>query len=220
MMVRDGKADGFVAGASHTTPNVARSAIRCLGIEERIGIACSCFIMIVPNSSLGDGGTFLFADCGIVPDPNPRQLASISITSADLARKVLGLIPRIAFLSYSTRGSAKGKSIDKVVEAVKLARDMGPGLLIDGELQVDAAIVPEVAQLKYPDSPLKGEANVLIFPNLDAGNIGYKLVQRLSNARAIGPLMMGLNNPCSDLSRGCSVDDIVDCVAVTAVRAQ
>jgi phosphate acetyltransferase len=220
MMTREGKADGFVAGASHTTPNVARSAIRCLGVDERIGVACSCFIMIVPNCTLGDKGTFLFSDCGIIPDPNPRQLASIAISSAELTKKVLNLVPRSAFLSYSTHGSAKGKTIDKVVEAVGMVREIVPDLLVDGELQVDAAIVPEVAQLKYPDSPLGGKANILIFPNLDAGNIGYKLVQRLSNARAIGPLMLGLNKPCSDLSRGCSVDDIVDCVAVTAIRAQ
>lgn len=220
MMTRDGKAEGFVAGASHTTPNVARSAIRCLGIEDGIGVACSCFIMFVPNCPFGEKGTLLFADCGIIPDPNPRQLASIAMSSAQLAKKVFNLVPRIALLSYSTHGSAKGRTIDKVVEAVGLLREASPDLSVDGELQVDAAIVPEVAQLKYPDSPLGGRANILIFPNLDAGNIGYKLVQRLSNARAVGPLMLGLKKPCSDLSRGCSVDDIVDCVAVTAIRAQ
>ncbi|MBU3958381.1 MAG: phosphotransacetylase [Candidatus Omnitrophica bacterium] len=220
MMTREGRADGFVAGASHTTPDVARSAIRCLGIDERIGIASSCLVMVVPDCPLGDGGTFIFADCGIVPEPNPRQLASISILSAELARKVLGLVPRVAFLSYSTHGSAKGKSIEKVVEAVGLAKEMAPDLLVDGELQVDAAIVPEVARIKSPDSPLRGKANILIFPDLEAGNISYKLAQRLSGARALGPLMLGLNKPCSDLSRGCSVEDIVDAVAITAIRAQ
>lgn len=220
MMTREGKVDGFVAGASHTTPDVARAAIRCLGVDVRIGLACSCFIMIVPNCPLGENGTFVFADCGIIPDPNPKQLASISIASAELAQKVLGLVPKVAFLSYSTHGSAKGKSIDKVVEAVELVKEMAPGLVVDGELQVDAAIVPEVSKIKNPDSPLGGQANVLIFPNLESGNISYKLVQRLANARALGPLMLGLNKPCSDLSRGCSAEDIVDCVAVTVIRAQ
>jgi len=220
MMTRSSEIDGFVAGASHTTPDVARTAIQCLGVEEKLGIASSCFIMNVADSPYGEEGTFIFADCGIVPEPNPRQLASIAISNAELAQKVLGITPKVAFLSYSTRGSAKGRAIDKVLEALALARYMQPDLLVDGELQVDAAIVPEVAEIKYPDSLLKGKANVLIFPNLEAGNIGYKLVQRLAKARAIGPLIVGLNKPCSDLSRGCSTDDIVDCVAVTAIRAQ
>jgi phosphate acetyltransferase len=220
MMVSEGDADGFVAGASHTTPDVGRAAIRCLGVDGRIGVACSCFIMAVPDCEYGAEGTFIFADCGIIPEPNPRQLACIAVTSAELAVKVLAFTPRVAFLSYSTKGSAKGKAIDKVVEALGLAQGMAPGLQIDGELQVDAAIVPEVARIKYPESPLGGEANVLIFPSLEAGNISYKLVQRLSGARALGPLILGLNKPCSDLSRGCLVEDIVDCVAVTAIRAQ
>ncbi|MBM3255611.1 MAG: phosphotransacetylase [Candidatus Omnitrophica bacterium] len=220
MMVREGKADGFVAGAAHTTPDVGRAAIRCLGVSERIGIACSCFIMAVPDCEYGVKGTFVFADCGIIPEPNPRQLACIAVTSAELAVKVLDLVPRVALLSYSTKGSAKGKNIDKIVEALGAAREMAPDLLVDGELQVDAAIVPEVAEIKYPESPVGGNANVLIFPSLEAGNISYKLVQRLSNARALGPLILGLNKPCSDLSRGCSIEDIVDCVAVTAIRAQ
>ena len=220
MMVREGKADGFVAGATHTTPDIGRAAIRCLGVEERIGVACSCFIMAVPDCKYGSNGNFIFADCGIIPEPNPRQIACIAVTSAELSKKVLGLEPRVALLSYSTKGSAKGKSIDKVVEALRIIREMSPGLLVDGELQVDAAIIPEVARIKYPDSPVGGAANVLIFPSLEAGNIGYKLVERLAHARALGPLLLGLNKPCSDLSRGCSVEDIVDCVAVTAIRAQ
>ena len=220
MMTRNGDSDGFVAGASHTTPDVARAAIHCLGVDERINIASSCFLISVPDCSYGEEGAFIFADCGIVPDPNPRQLAYIAISNAELAKKVFGIPPRVALLSYSTKGSAKGKVIDKTLDALALARQMQPGLLIDGELQVDAAIVPEVAQIKYPNSLLKGRANVLIFPNLEAGNIGYKLVQRLAKARAIGPLVVGLNKPCSDLSRGCLVEDIVDCVAVTAIRAQ
>ncbi|MDD4907930.1 MAG: phosphate acetyltransferase [Candidatus Omnitrophica bacterium] len=220
MMARNGVVDGCVAGASHTTADVARAAIHCLGINERFGIAASCFIMAVPDCEYGDNGTFVFADCGIIPDPNPRQLGCIAVASAELAKKVLGLTPRVAFLSYSTRGSSAGRLVDKVKEALALARQMQPDLLVDGELQVDAAIIPEVTQIKYPDSPIQGRANVLIFPDLNSGNISYKLVQRLAKARALGPLIMGLNKPCSDLSRGCTVDDIVDCAAVTAIRAQ
>lgn len=195
-------------------------AIHCLGVEEEINIASSCFLMVVPDSPYGEAGAFIFADCGIVPDPNSRQLAYIAIANAQLARQVLNVTPKVALLSYSTKGSAKGRIIDKTLDALALAKKMRPDLLIDGELQVDAAIVPEIAEIKYPNSLLKGRANVLIFPNLEAGNIGYKLVERLAKARAIGPLIVGLNKPCSDLSRGCSVDDIVDCVAVTAIRAQ
>lgn len=220
MMTREGKADGFVAGAAHTTTDVARGAIQCLGVDERISIACSCFIMVVPDCPYGEAGTLVFADCGIVPEPNPRQLAFISQAAAELASKVLGFTSRIALLSYSTKGSAKGKNIDKITEALSLLKEMAPGIIADGEMQADAAIAPDVAKIKCPDSILKGRANVLIFPNLEAGNISYKLVQRLGNARAIGPLILGLNKPCSDLSRGCSVNDIVDCVAVTAIRAQ
>lgn len=220
MMTHNGDCDGFVAGASHTTPDVARAAIQCLGVDPKINLASSCFLMSVADYLYGEGGAFIFADCGIVPEPNPRQLSSIALSNAELARKVFALTPRVALLSYSTKGSAKGKAIDKMLEALALAKEMSPELLIDGELQVDAAIVPEVAQIKCPNSLLGGRANVLIFPSLEAGNIGYKLVQRLARARAIGPLIVGLNKPCSDLSRGCSVEDIVDCVAVTAIRAQ
>lgn len=220
MMTREGKVDGLVAGASHTTPDMARASIRCIGVDDRITIVSSCFIMEVPNSPYGDNGTFIFADCGIIPEPNSRQLACIALAASDLANKVLKLTPRIAFLSYSTKGSAKTRSQEKIAEALANLKEMAPNLLADGELQVDAAIVPEVAQIKYPTSPLGGRANILIFPNLEAGNIGYKLVQRLGNARAVGPLFLGLNKPASDLSRGCIVDDVVDCVAVTAIRAQ
>jgi phosphate acetyltransferase len=220
MMTREGKVDGLVAGANHTTPDVLRSAIRCLGIDERVTIISSCFIMAVPNCSYGEEGTFIFADCGVIPEPNPRQLACIAFSAAELGSKVLGFIPRIAMLSYSTKGSAKGRAIEKITEALEILKEMAPELLVDGELQVDTAIIPEVAKIKYPDSPLAGKANVLIFPNLEAGNIGYKLVERLGNARAVGPLLLGAKKPASDLSRGCSVDDIVDCVAVTAIRAQ
>ena len=173
MMTREGKVDGMVAGASHTTPDVARASIRCLGIDERITIVSSCFIMVVPNCPYGEDGVFIFADCGIIPDPNARQLACIAVSAAELAKKVLNLTPRIAMLSYSTKGSAKGKSIDKIAEALGLLKEMAPDLLVDGELQVDAAIVPEVAKIKYPNSPIGGKANVLIFPELNSANITF-----------------------------------------------
>ena len=220
MMTREGKADGLVGGACHTTADMARACIRCIGLEERFNIASSCFIMDVPNCIYGEKGTFIFADCGIIPDPNSRQLSCIALAAAELINKVLNLTPRIAFLSYSTKGSAKTKSAEKIAEALALLKEQAPLILADGEMQADAAIVPQVAKIKCPNSPISGQANVLIFPNLEAGNIGYKLVQRLSGARAIGPLFLGLNKPASDLSRGCFVEDIVDCVAVTAVRAQ
>jgi phosphate acetyltransferase len=219
MLTREGKVDGFVAGASHTTADVCRAAINCVGIDDRLSIASSCFIMVVPNCSYGEEGTFIFADCGVVPEPNPRQLACIAIASAELCAKVLNFTPRIAMLSYSTKGSAKGKSIDKIQEALKLLKETTPDLLCDGEFQVDTAIVPEVAKIKDPTSPVGGRANVLIFPNLESGNIAYKIVERLSRARALGPLLMGLKRPGSDLSRGCSIEDVVDCVAITAIRA-
>lgn len=220
MMSRHGDADGFVAGANHTTSDVARAAILCLGINERISIACSCFIMVVPNCAYGENGTFVFADCGIIPEPNPRQIACIALATAELMKKILDLPARVALLSYSTKGSAKGKSIEKISEALKILKETDPDLIVDGELQVDAAIIPGVAKIKCPQSRVAGQANILIFPDLEAGNIAYKLVQRLSNALALGPLILGLNKPCSDLSRGCSIEDVVDCVAATAVRAQ
>ncbi|MCX5715177.1 MAG: phosphate acyltransferase [Candidatus Omnitrophica bacterium] len=220
MLAREGKVDGLVAGASHTTTDVARAAIHCLGVDERLGLACSCFIMTVPDFSNGEEGVFIFADCGIIPDPNARQLACIAVLAAKLGSKVLGFESRVAFLSYSSKGSAKGRSIDKITEALGLLKRMSVDFLFDGELQVDAAITPEVAKIKKANAVLGGRANILVFPNLEAGNIGYKLVERLAKGRAIGPLILGLNKPCSDLSRGCSAEDVVDCVAVTAIRAQ
>jgi phosphate acetyltransferase len=194
--------------------------MRCIGIDERITVISSCFIMQVPDCQYGDNGTFIFADCGVIPEPNSRQLSRIALSSAELAKKVLDLEPRIAFLSYSTKGSSRAKSAEKIGEALSMLKELAPDLPADGEMQLDAAIVPEVAKIKYPDSPIAGRANVLIFPNLEAGNIGYKLTQRLARARAIGPSLLGLNKPASDLSRGCLVEDIVDSVAVTAIRAQ
>ena len=218
MMTRLGEADGFVAGASHTTSLVARASIQCVGVREDVGLASSCFIMIMPQCKYGEGGVFVFADCGIIPYPTSEQLSKIAILSSQVFEEVVGKEARVAFLSYSTKGSAEGTSINKVRQAVEITKKVAPQIVLDGELQADSAIVPQVAQIKCKDSPLKGKANVLIFPNLDAGNICYKLVERLAQARALGPLLMGLNKPCSDLSRGCSVDDVIDCVAITSIR--
>lgn len=219
MMVSEGKFDGFVAGAAHTTADVCRAAIYGIGLDERLNIACSSFIMAFDNNKYVPDGALIYADSGLIPDPNPRQLACIAIASAELAAKVLGLPARVAFLSFSTKGSAKHKMLDKVIEGVKMCKEMAPDLLCDGELQADAALVPEVARIKFPDSPVAGKANTLIFPDLNTGNICYKLTERLAGARALGPLLMGLKKPCSDLSRGCSAEDVMDCVAVTAIRA-
>lgn len=220
MMLRDDKVDGFVAGSVNTSGNVARAVLHCLGVNEDIGTVSSCFIILVPDCPFGDNGLFVFADCGIVPNPSSKQLSNIAISTADLMKQVCRVEPRTAMLSYSTHSSAEGHLVDKVAEATSLVKEKRPDLLIEGELQVDTAIVPEVAKIKAPQSKLAGRANVLIFPDLEAGNISYKLVQRLAKARAVGPLLQGLNKPCSDLSRGCSVDDIVDAVAVTVIRTQ
>ncbi|MDD5496141.1 MAG: phosphate acetyltransferase [Candidatus Omnitrophica bacterium] len=218
MLVRHGLADGFVAGANHTTPDVIRAALRCLSIDKTIGVVSGAFLMEVPNSPYGSNGVFIFADCGVNPEPNARQLSGIAVSSADLFEHLVGEEPRVAFLSYSSKGSASGPLVDKIVEAVRRVKEMSPKLIVDGELQVDSAIVPEVARIKCPESEVAGKANVLIFPDLNSGNISYKLSQRLSNARAIGPLLQGFTKPCSDLSRGCSAEDIVDAVAITSVR--
>lgn len=218
MLVRRDTAHGFVAGASHTTADTVRAALRCLKIDKEIGVAAGSFLMEVPNSVYGEKGVFVFADCGVNPEPNARQLAGIAVLSARLFQQLVGKTPKVAFLSYSSKGSAEGPLVDKVKEALKRAKDMSPDVLIDGELQVDSALVPEVAKIKCGASSVAGQANVLIFPDLNSGNISYKLTQRLANARAVGPLLMGFTEPCSDLSRGCSIDDIIDAVAVTAVR--
>ena len=219
MLVRRDIADGFVAGANHTTADTVRAALRCLKIDKSVGVASGAFLMVVPNCPYGEKGAFVFADCGVNPEPNARQLSGIAVSSAELFKKLTGKTPRVAFLSYSSKGSAEGPLVDKMKEAVARAKEASPGILIDGEFQVDSALVPEVAAIKCPASEVAGKANVLIFPDLDAGNISYKLTQRLAKARAIGPLLQGFNKPCSDLSRGCSWEDIVDAVAVTSVRA-
>ena len=219
MLVKGGLADGFVAGANHTTPDVIRAALRCLSIDKDIGVVSGAFLMEVPNSPYGDKGVFVFADCGVNPEPNARQLAGIAVSSADLFKKLTGTVPKVAFLSYSSKGSAEGPLVDKMKEAVRKAKESSPGLLVDGEFQVDSAIVPEAARIKCAESDVAGKANVLIFPDLNSGNISYKLTQRLANARAVGPLLMGFTKPASDLSRGCYAEDIVDAVAITAIRA-
>ncbi len=219
MLVRQDIADGFVAGASHTTPDVVRAALRCLKIDRDIAVVSGAFLMEVPNSPYGEKGVFVFADCGVNPEPNARQLAGIAVLSAKLFKQLVGTTPRVAFLSYSSKGSAEGPLVDKVKEALTRAREMSPDILIDGEFQVDSALVPEVAKIKCPASDVAGRANVLIFPDLNSGNISYKLAQRLANARAVGPLLQGFTKPASDLSRGCDAEDIVDAVAVTAIRA-
>jgi len=220
LMVKEGIADGFVAGASLTTRDVARAAIHCIGKKNDTSTILGIFIMSIPDSEYGEKGTFVFADCAVLPQPDRDQLADIAVLSADFTKDILKIAPRVAMLSYSSKGSGSSERTGPITEAVRIAASRRPDLLIDGELQVDAAIVPEVAKTKAPDSPVAGFANVLVFPNLEAANCSYKLVQRLAKARAVGPIFLGLGRPASDLSRGCNVEDIVDAVAVTVVRAQ
>jgi len=221
LMVSSGDADGSVAGASTTTRDVAKAAIYCIGPAENIKTISSSTLLILDDKALGSNGVFIYADAGIVPDPTAEELADIAISSASMAKILFDDQPKIAMLSYSTKGSGgSGKSIKKVQEATRLIKQREPDLLVDGEIQVDCAIVPEIARRKDPDSKIKGRANIFIFPNLDAGNISYKLTQRLARARAIGPLFQGLQKPASDLSRGCDFQDVIDAVAITAVRAQ
>jgi phosphate acetyltransferase len=220
MMVKKGDADGMVAGSVYTTGDVLRPALQIVKTAPGISVVSSCFIMEVPNCTLGAEGVFVFADCAINIQPTAEQLAAIAISSAQTARSLVGIEPKVAMLSFSTKGSGKHELVDKVVEAVKLAKEMAPDLKLDGELQADAALIESVGRLKSPDSTVAGQANVLIFPDLQAGNIGYKLVQRLAKAEAIGPISQGLAKPINDLSRGCSVEDVVNVVAITAVQAQ
>ncbi len=220
MMTRYGYADGFVAGAKFTTSAVVRTALNCLEVDKEARIVSSCFIMAIPNCSHGERGVFVYADCGVIPYPTSEQLANIAISSAQFTKDVLEITPRVALLSFSTKASAEGRWVDKIKEAVEIANAKKSGFLIDGELQGDSALVPEIASRKLGESEVAGRANVLIFPNLDAGNICYKLTQRLAKARAIGPIILGTKQPCSDLSRGCDVEDIIDCTAITVIRAQ
>ena len=219
MMVKMGDADGLVSGAIHSTGDMLRPALQIIKSKPGIKTVSSCFLMECPNKAYGDDGVMVFADCAVNIDPDAEQLASIALGAADSARALAGIEPRVAMLSFSTKGSAKHDLVTKVQEATRIAKELDPGLMLDGELQLDAAIVESVGQLKAPGSPVAGKANVLVFPGLEAGNIGYKLVQRLAGAEAYGPILQGIAKPCNDLSRGCSVDDIVATVAITAAQA-
>ena len=220
VMVKEGDADGLVAGACHATADTLRPALQIIKTAPGTELVSGFFIMDVPNCEYGANGTFLFADCGLNQDPTSEELAAIANSSAYSFKALVGEEAKIAMLCHSTKGSAKHALVDKVVEATRIAKEKYPDILVDGELQLDAAIVPEVAASKAKGSPVAGQANVLIFPNLDAGNIGYKLVQRLAKAEAYGPMLQGIARPVNDLSRGCSADDIVGVVALTAVQAQ
>lgn len=220
MMVKTGDGDGLVSGAVHTTGDMLRPALQIIKTKPGMSIVSSSFLMDCPNKSLGENGLLVYADCVVVPCPTAQELASIAIAAADTARTLCGIEePRVAMLSFSTKGSAKHELVDKVVEATLIAHELAPELLLDGEMQFDAALIPEIGASKAPGSPVAGRANVLIFPDLQAGNIGYKITQRIGGADCFA-VLQGLDKPCNDLSRGCSVDDIVNTVAMTAVQAQ
>lgn len=220
LMIKAGDADGMVSGACHSTANTLRPCLQIIKTKPGCKLVSAFFLMIVPNCEYGEDGVFVFGDCGLNQDPNPEELAAIAASSAESFEQLTGKKAKVAMLSHSTKGSAKHDLVTKVVEATKIAKEQYPELDVDGELQLDAALVPSVAASKAPDSTVAGQANVLIFPNLDAGNIGYKLVQRLAKAEAYGPVTQGICAPVNDLSRGCFADDIVGVVAITAVQAQ
>ena len=220
LMIKNGDADGMVSGACHSTADTLRPSLQIIKTKPGTKLVSAFFLMEVPNCEYGENGTFVFADCGLEQNPDPEKLASIAISSAESFRLLVGEEPRVAMLSHSSKGSAKHADVDKVVEATLIAKGLAPNLALDGELQLDAAIVPEIGASKAPTSPVAGKANVLVFPDLDAGNIGYKLVQRLAKADAYGPMCQGIASPVNDLSRGCSWQDIVGVVAITAVQAQ
>lgn len=220
LMIKSGDADGEVSGADNSTGNVLRPAFQIIKTKPGISVVSGAFLMFLQDKSYGENGVMVFADCAVNPVVNAAQLAEIAVATGKTARVLGGFEPRIAMLSFSTKGSAKNEVVDKVIEATKLAQQMAPDMQIDGELQADAAIVESVAAKKAPGSAIAGHANVLIFPSLDVGNIAYKLVQRLGGAEAIGPVLQGIAKPVNDLSRGCSVSDIVKMIAITANQAQ
>ena len=220
MLVKTGRADGVVSGACHSTANTLRPSLQIIKTKPGVMLVSAFFLMVVPNCEYGSDGTFVFADSGLEQNPTPERLAAIAASSAESFKLLVEKEPLVAMLSHSTKGSAKHADVDKVVEACKIAKETYPDYKIDGELQLDAAIVPSVAASKAPNSEVAGHANVLVFPDLDAGNIGYKLVQRLAKAEAYGTITQGIASPINDLSRGCSADDIVGVIAITAVQAQ
>ena len=220
MMVKSGDADGRVSGAIHSTGDMLRPALQIIKAKPGMKTVSSCFLIESPLPQFGDNGIMIFSDCAVMPNPTAEELANIALGAADSARSLAGIEPRVAMLSFSTKGSAKHDNVTKVQEATRIAHEMVPDLMLDGELQLDAALVPSVGALKAPGSAVAGKANVLVFPDLQSGNIGYKLAQRLGQAEAYGPILQGIAKPCNDLSRGCSVDDIVATVAITAAQAQ
>lgn len=220
MLIKTKRADGVVSGACHSTANTLRPSLQIIKTKPGVKLVSSFFLMVVPNCEYGENGTFVFSDCGLEQNPDSEKLAAIAASSAESFKLLVGQEPRVAMLSHSSHGSAKHADVDKVVEATRIAKETYPEYMIDGELQLDAAIVPEIGKSKAPNSPVAGQANVLVFPDLDAGNIGYKLVQRLAKAEAYGPVCQGIAVPVNDLSRGCSATDIVGVVAITAVQAQ
>lgn len=220
MMVKTGRADGMVAGACHATGDVLRPSLQILKTAPGVALVSSFFVMVVPNCEFGQKGTFVFSDCGLEVQPDSERLAHIAVNSAHSWKALMGTDPVVALLSHSTYGSAKNDDAAKVTKAVEIAKELAPEIALDGELQLDAAIMPAVGASKAPESSVAGRANVLVFPDLDAGNIGYKLVQRLAHAEAYGPITQGIAAPVNDLSRGCSADDIVGVIAITCVQAQ
>ena len=220
MMIKQNDADGLVSGAIHSTADTLRPALQIIKTAPGTSLVSSFFIMVIPDCEYGQNGVFLFSDCGLNENPNAEQLSEIAISSAKTMKKLLGITPIVAMLSYSTYGSANSELTQKVVQATALAKQKAPDLHIDGEMQVDAALVASTAKLKAPNSAVAGKANVLIFPDLNAGNIGYKLTERLAKAQAYGPVTQGLAKPINDLSRGCKAEDIIGVIAMTAVQAQ